>query len=300
MSLEDKLRELLEGKSSTVAEITVEYRMRELPRYVKSYGHQDLIARVINILEIEYGHLKSSEFGPRALSDLRRTHFMPGCCRKTANKKTRLIVAVFKWAVSREMCPASQLTALRSLSPLTSADAPDRPKREVVTLDQATKTVAQLHEPVATMVRLLLETGMRPSEVFQMSPQDAQDRWYRPQDHKTSAHASRSVRLPEWLTGDHLPFLTSKGNRWNKDAFRRAIVRASDRAGVARWQPYTLRHLAAQIVRENAGLDAAKALLGHTSSVITEQHYAGISEREAELAQSVLADTLARAETRRK
>ena len=53
-------------------------------------------------------------------------------------------------------------------------------------------------------------------------------------------------------------------------AYRRAIVRACNAAKVDRWSPNQLRHAAATRIRREYGLDAARALLGHTSPAVTE------------------------------
>ncbi|PCJ52062.1 MAG: recombinase XerD [Planctomycetota bacterium] len=53
-------------------------------------------------------------------------------------------------------------------------------------------------------------------------------------------------------------------------SYRRAIHRACDKAGIARWSPNQLRHSAATRIRKDYGIDAARALLGHSSSTITE------------------------------
>ncbi len=50
----------------------------------------------------------------------------------------------------------------------------------------------------------------------------------------------------------------------------RAIRRVCDAAGLERWTPYQLRHLAATKARAAAGLDAAQVMLGHSSADITE------------------------------
>lgn len=52
--------------------------------------------------------------------------------------------------------------------------------------------------------------------------------------------------------------------------YRRAIERACDAATVPTFTPHRLRHLAATRVRAELGVDAARALLGHTLASVTE------------------------------
>jgi len=52
-------------------------------------------------------------------------------------------------------------------------------------------------------------------------------------------------------------------DRYDVAAYRRAIARACERAGVARWSPHQLRHLAATELRQRYGIEAARVMLGH-------------------------------------
>jgi integrase len=61
--------------------------------------------------------------------------------------------------------------------------------------------------------------------------------------------------------------------RYNRRSYRVAIVRACQKAGVPEWSPLQLRHTAATAIRVRYGLEAAKAILGHTR-VETSQIYA--------------------------
>ena len=60
------------------------------------------------------------------------------------------------------------------------------------------------------------------------------------------------------------------GERFDKDAYRIAIARACDRAGVPRWHPHQLRHAVATKVRASYGLEAAQTLLGHAKADVTQ------------------------------
>lgn len=58
--------------------------------------------------------------------------------------------------------------------------------------------------------------------------------------------------------------------RYTTGTYRRAIERACEAAGVPTFTPHRLRHLAATRVRAELGVDAARALLGHSLASITE------------------------------
>jgi integrase len=59
------------------------------------------------------------------------------------------------------------------------------------------------------------------------------------------------------------------GLRYTVDSYRRAIERACQAAGIRVWTPHQLRHSCATRVRSRFGLDAARAVLGHTKPAMT-------------------------------
>ena len=72
----------------------------------------------------------------------------------------------------------------------------------------------------------------------------------------------------------------SPGERYTVDSYRRAIEygikwanqepdRDSNRA-IAHWHPHQLRHNAATRLRREFGLDVTRAVLGHSSPIVTE------------------------------
>jgi integrase len=85
----------------------------------------------------------------------------------------------------------------------------------------------------------------------------------------------RSVENPTRPPGDFYSTLS----------YGRAVARLCKRHGLPPWSPSCLRATTAQTVFEAIGLDAAKALLGHADSAVTERHYLRESEtRAAEIA----------------
>ena len=66
-------------------------------------------------------------------------------------------------------------------------------------------------------------------------------------------------------------------------AYRKAIHKLCDDAGIPRWSPNQLRHSAATEIRRDFGLDAAQVVLGHASASTTEIY----AETDKELAAKV-------------
>jgi integrase len=63
-------------------------------------------------------------------------------------------------------------------------------------------------------------------------------------------------------------------------SYRRVIERGCAKAEVPAWHPHQLRHTFATIVRREFGLDAARAVLGHRSPIVTEV-YAELDQMKA-------------------
>lgn len=59
-------------------------------------------------------------------------------------------------------------------------------------------------------------------------------------------------------------------DRYETRAYARAVARACTEADVPRWSPNTLRHAAATRLRRELGIEAARVVLGHSSSAVTE------------------------------
>ena len=59
------------------------------------------------------------------------------------------------------------------------------------------------------------------------------------------------------------------GDCYNHGSYRQAIQRAAKAAGVPKWNPYQLRHLAATAIREALGVEAAQAALGHSHAAMS-------------------------------
>jgi integrase len=74
------------------------------------------------------------------------------------------------------------------------------------------------------------------------------------------------------------------GARYRRHSYRQSVRRACKKAGVPAWNPLQLRHTAATAIRARYGLEAAKAILGHTR-VETSQIYA---ERDLSKAQEIM------------
>lgn len=121
----------------------------------------------------------------------------------------------------------------------------------------------------------------RPTSAYIFSPAEATA------EHRAAKHAARK----SYLSSGNRPGTNRKAHPQRKPgefytpcAYRRAIIRACDAAGVECWHPHQLRHLAATEIRREHGLEAARVLLGHSSALVTDAVYA---ERDYGLAKEI-------------
>lgn len=81
---------------------------------------------------------------------------------------------------------------------------------------------------------------------------------------------------PEPNSGPVFPTAPASNARINRPRhntssnYRDRIASLCERAGVPRWSPNQLRHNAATMIRAAAGIESARTVLGHSSSVTTE------------------------------
>ncbi len=173
---------------------------------------------------------------------------------------------------------------------------------------------------VADMIRLQLLTGARPGEVCALRPADLDqggDVWaYRvhPDANKTDHHGHDRViflgphaqrllapylrgRAPSAYCFSPREAMTARlkalgrrvrtsgyprcyGERYQRESYQRAILRACRKVGVPDWHSHALRHNAATFLREEFGVDVALAVLGQHSTRVLDI-YAGPSRDEA-------------------
>jgi len=92
-------------------------------------------------------------------------------CRDFINKSVGRIRRVFKYAVERELIPASVLTGLQVLSPLLAGrtDAKDHAPRTAVQHDHLESVRGHVDEQTRDMIDLAVLTGMRPGELVSLT-----------------------------------------------------------------------------------------------------------------------------------
>src|SRR6056297_1729939 len=102
----------------TVRQVTGEFREHARHRYENSPKEKARHDGLCDLLELEHGDIPADEFGPRRLAQVRDLFVAGGNCRTYANKLTRCVVRIFRYAVSRELIRPEHIVALESLEPL--------------------------------------------------------------------------------------------------------------------------------------------------------------------------------------
>lgn len=322
------------------SDLTVNEMLLRFVEWAESYyvkggkptGEVTLIKYAIRPLRQLYGHTPAHAFGPLALKAARDEMIRSGLCRNEVNRRTRLIVRSFKWAVGEDLIPLSVHHGLQAVSGLRRGrcnvreSEPARPVPEAF-VDAIEPFVSR---QVWAMVQLQRLTGMRPGEVVAMRTIDVETTgriWaYTPASHKTEHHGRERVIhlgpraqaiLRPWLQTELEAALFSPmeaeaerreamrarrktkvqpsqrsrakpnpgkvaGDAYTVESYRRAIKYGIKRANLERargagstipdWHPNQLRHNAATRLRKEFGLDAARAILGHSSLDMTETY----------------------------
>ena len=282
---------------STIQQICDSFRNREIP-YLKSINRDYKYEKMMKLLEEKWGDEESSDFGPLKFQQLRDELNEKRPSRSYLNELCTMLIRIMRHGVSMELYPPERLAALQAVKPLRPDQCrPDRPKQKV-TLEQALSAVKVLPEPLNDMVMLQVLTGSRPSELFSLNANEIEQRgdvWLIvKQRHKTQHHGKRRVLVAVGEAKqilrrriDSLPFVNARGKVWTKDGYRRALHRGLRNNGLEVFNPYQLRHLSAQTVRDNGNAEDVSALLGHSSLSLVNTYSDASVERAIEAAKLI-------------
>eukprot|EP01047_Picozoa_sp_COSAG01_P004494 COSAG01_NODE_148_length_24037_cov_219.235859_12_plen_375_part_00 len=296
----------IDDKPISLIELTADYLKYAKTYYVKNGKQTDEIASIkisIRHLNNLYGKTLAEDFGPLALIAVRNQMIETGNSRGYINNNVNRIRRMFKWAVSNEIVPVHVYQALATVPGLKKGKTSAVEKPPVMPVDAAAvaATINWASPVVADMIQFQQLTGCRPDEVCSIKPLEVDRRatvWqYFPESHKME-HKGRTrviligpkaqkILLPYLLTpvGDFC-FQKPTGGKFERWNYREKINQACDKAFPApagitgealkswrkqhRWAPNRLRHSRATAIREQYGLEAAQAVLGHSSVDVTQ------------------------------
>lgn len=154
--------------------------------------------------------------------------------------------------------------------------------------------------PLGPQARLVLQPFMnRPPEAYLFSPIEAED--WRNEQRVLKRSATRKTRIYpcELRTRDKRKAAAKrrqskrpKRDRYDRDSYAGAIDYAIKKAGkngvaVPHWHPNQIRHTNGTAVREQFGLDAAQAMLGHSSADVTQVYAEANLKKAIEIAEKI-------------
>ncbi len=154
----------------TVRCVTAEFREHIKQKYANNPQETNRFQNLCTTLEDEYGELPAQEFGPRRLAEMRDLFVASGNCRNYANRQTRNVVQIFRFAVSRELIGPDRIVALESLEPLRHGQttAPESEPVESVDIELVKLTAPHLSPTLKAMLMVQVATGMRSGELVIM------------------------------------------------------------------------------------------------------------------------------------
>jgi integrase len=228
-----------------------------------------------------------------------------GLARGTVNRRVVKIRTVWRWAELHRLVPPGSWQALRSVPPLRRGT---RQARETTPPRPATlaevKAVGRC-APAVVRAMLLVQwwSACRSGEVRAVRAGEVDtsaDVWlYRPRQHKTDyrgdvrvialGRKAQAVLRP-WLTRaleggpETVVFPNPRGKTeagWSLSTYSHAVQRAAARAGLPGWHSYRCRHGARLRISRAAGMEAARAVLGHRHVATTEGYAAGVDHQHA-------------------
>ena len=290
-----------EPTGATVEEICERWAVHAREYY---HGESSAVNAVLDVRLFRemFGRAALAELTHADMLKLRDALIRSGLARRTVNSRLWRVKFMLEWALDEALIPAVVKAELTQVKGVKRGRSAARETPPVHPIDDATveATLACLTPNTADMVRVQRLSGMRPCELCAM-------RWalidrpkarqilekYRGGDAPFSPVRAMTEYLAAKRAARATPFYGKRkgapepsvpreiGDAWDVHAYRRAIARACDRAKIHSWGPNRLRHTFGTEVRRRFGLEACRAVLGHTmGGCVTDIYSFGAIEDE--------------------
>ena len=272
------------------------------------YGNAVCWRPVIRLLRENHGKEPAESLGP---ATLRRTieHAAEekGWSLRYARDVLSKAKSIYKWGKNEELISSAAYERIRDVE---IREGREKPPKEPIADEVIEATLPYLTPLLADMVRFQRLTGCRPGELVRIKHKEIDrsgDVWVCTLKHHKTAHRGKARKiyigpraqsiLAPWLL-KHARFehvwIHRAGAPYSTDSYRRAIQRAVERANWDRekeagddasnlptWSPQQVRKTTATEIRRQLDVESAASVLGHSSSIVTQEHYASADQRRA-------------------
>jgi integrase len=288
----------LPGKH-TIATLAAAWHVHALEEY--GPDSQEIIEYRLALRPVleRYASKPVEEFDATALKEVQKA-MAETLCKNVVNRRVIRIRTVWRWAEEAKIAPVGSWAGLRVVRPLIRPRpwVRETAKVQPVSWEQVEATARHVAPGLRLLILLGWHTGARPMELANLRAGQIDRRgdiWTaRLAQHKCAWRGqSRTIYFgPEAqaLLAPRLDAIEDKaivapntrGYAFDRRTLYRAIRRGAVRAGVALWHPYQWRHAFRLRVTRTAGLDAARAALGHVSISTTNEYASGADSQLAE------------------
>lgn len=194
----------------TVAELARRYMAHVRTKYAARASRIPHHGSSMRLLEEFAGSLPAEGFGPlrlrafrESLVRLRRKDSEESrYTRKSVNEHVQRVAVAFRWGVSMELVPESVHAALRTVLALEAGEVAtlrEGKKVEDAPVDDVLRVLPFLSAELAAVVRVMLLTAARPSEILELRGADlteGSDGWFVvPVQHKNK-HRGHTRKIP--------------------------------------------------------------------------------------------------------
>lgn len=235
--------------------------------------------------------LEANSYSPSMFREHRA--MVAGTGTRTArqvNDLMRFMRQIVKWGAGNNIVKPEVWQALGIIEPLETHEVEKQSvERKPVLAEHVIATLPFLSDRAWAMVRLLMLTGGRPSEVVGMRKDELRcngplGTWFSElKSHKNSKRKKRRFLVFKKeaqdiltamiaISGDSpwvFPSEVKPGEHYAESSLRQAVGHACKPAGVLHWTPYQIRHLVGTDIATDQGLQEAARILGHHSVATT-------------------------------
>lgn len=253
------------------------------PKTGKPSAELDCFRSAIRPARDLFGETDVVAFGPVRLTQVRDQYIAKGWSRGFINKSVVRLRHIFKWAISKELCPVAVLQGLQALEPLRAGKSAAREtkRRQAVPPEHIEAVRPFLTDQCRELFDLLRWSGARPAELMSLTGAmidrsgpvwvatlpDHKNAW-RGLDRRIMFGPKCQMILRRWLQADPDKLLF----KMHSNTLTAALRSACPKAGVPIFTAYSMRHTRATEVRDQMGLEHAQAALGHQNPSMTS-HY---------------------------